>query len=50
MTYKIAALYKFVYFEDPQHVSKTLLSLSKKYSILGALIIAFEGINGTISG
>jgi predicted sulfurtransferase len=50
MSYKIAALYKFVYFVDPQKVSDTLLSLSKKHSILGALIIAYEGINGTIAG
>lgn len=48
--YKIAALYKFVYIADPQQASDTLLLLSKKYCILGALIVAFEGVNGTISG
>lgn len=47
---KVAALYKFVYISDPQFLSDTLLQLCKKHRILGALIIAHEGINGTIAG
>lgn len=48
--YKVAALYKFVYISDPQVVSDALLQLCKKHRILGALIIAHEGINGTVAG
>ena len=48
--YKIAALYKFVYISDPQNVSDSLNLLCKRYNILGALIIAHEGINGTLAG
>ena len=48
--FKIAALYKFVVISDPQNVSDTLSQLCKKYNILGALIIAHEGVNGTLAG
>ena len=48
--FKIAALYKFVFFSEPEIVSQTLLQLCKEHNILGALIIAHEGINGTVSG
>ena len=48
--YKIAALYKFVYLSEPQSVSDTLTELCKEHNILGALIIAHEGINGTLAG
>ena len=48
--YKVAALYKFVLIAEPQSVSDTLNHLCKKHRIQGALIIAHEGINGTIAG
>ena len=43
--YKIAALYKFIFMAGPQNVSDCLTQLCKKY----ALIIAHEGINGTLT-
>lgn len=48
--YKIAALYKFIFFSEPETVSETLLQLCNRHNILGALIIAHEGINGTVAG
>lgn len=48
--YKIAALYSFVLINDPQDVSDVLNELCKTYNILGAIIVAKEGFNGTISG
>lgn len=48
--YKIAALYKFVLISEPQSVSDTLHLLCKRHRIQGALIIAHEGINGTVAG
>ena len=48
--YKIAALYKFVLIKEPQSVSDTLNHLCGKHGIQGALIIAHEGINGTVAG
>lgn len=48
--FKIAALYKFVVVSDPQNVSDTLTQLCRKHNILGALIIAHEGVNGTLAG
>ena len=48
--FKIAALYKFVVISNPQNVSDTLTQLCKKHNILGALIVAYEGVNGTLAG
>jgi UPF0176 protein len=48
--FKVAALYKFVYFSEPDIVSDILHQLCKEHNILGALIIAHEGINGTVAG
>lgn len=46
---KIAALYKFVHVEDPSLLQSQLRELTGKYHILGMLIIAKEGLNGTIA-
>eukprot|EP01035_Chromulina_nebulosa_P064857 gene64857-88715_t len=47
--YKVAALYKFSNIEDPKATSVQIEESCNKYEITGALIIANEGINGTIA-
>ncbi|GAB5414594.1 MAG: rhodanese-related sulfurtransferase [Congregibacter sp.] len=46
----VAALYKFVHLEDYQALREPLLDACRKHNILGTLLLAEEGINGTISG
>ena len=48
--FKVAALYQFVYLPDLASLHASLVSQTKRYGILGGLIIAHEGLNGTISG
>lgn len=48
--FKIAALYKFVNIEDPESLKVELLAVCKELNIIGTLIIATEGINGTVAG
>ena len=50
--YKIASLYNFFLFEDDLIVEfkDRLLSIEKKNELSGLLIIAKEGLNGTICG
>jgi len=46
----VAALYKFVSFEELEPIQASLKELSGSLSIKGSLLIAHEGINGTIAG
>jgi UPF0176 protein len=46
---KIAALYKFAKVEDPPALKQKLREMTSKHNILGMLILATEGINGTIA-
>ena len=48
-SYKIAALYKFVEIENVETLFKALKELTTTHSIEGGLILAREGINGTIA-
>lgn len=48
--YKIAALYKFIKIEDPMLTQEVLTSACNQHEIRGTLILAHEGINGTIAG
>jgi UPF0176 protein len=48
--YKIAALYHFTRFDDPATVQGPLQSLCDAEKISGSLLLAREGINGTIAG
>lgn len=48
--YVIVALYKFVTLDDYQELRETLLEMLKSNEILGTLILASEGINGTVGG
>jgi UPF0176 protein len=46
----VAALYKFVSLPDYRELQAPLLSFSQSQEIKGTLLLAQEGINGTISG
>jgi len=47
---RVAALYRFARLEDPAALRATLESMCRKHGIRGTLLIATEGINGTIAG
>ncbi|HMV60412.1 MAG TPA: rhodanese-related sulfurtransferase [Agitococcus sp.] len=46
----VAALYQFKAVADPANLQQSLKDLCKTQEILGTLIVANEGINGTVSG
>ena len=48
--YLIAALYQFTPLQDPVSLKCQLETQCKALGITGALILAQEGINGTIAG
>ncbi|WP_204112367.1 rhodanese-related sulfurtransferase [Shimia biformata] len=48
--YVIAALYHFTRFDDPAAIRGPLLDLCQDNGICGTLLLASEGINGTIAG
>ena len=48
--YTIAALYHFTRFADPAALRGPLLTLCQTHDITGSLLLAGEGINGTIAG
>jgi len=48
-SFKIAALFKFTLIENPVEMKETLRELTSKHNIMGMLILATEGINGTIA-
>ncbi|MGV3002209.1 oxygen-dependent tRNA uridine(34) hydroxylase TrhO [Vibrio sp.] len=45
----VCALYKFVELKDHQSLQSPLLELMEKYAIRGTLLLAHEGINGTVA-
>lgn len=48
--YTIAALYHFTRFDAPDQLKAPLEDLCKAESVIGTLLLAHEGINGTIAG
>ena len=46
----VAALYRFTPFDDPVPLRKPLLAACEAHGIKGTLLLAREGINGTIAG
>lgn len=48
--YTIAALYQFTRFPDPAALKPALLELCLAQEVQGSLLLANEGINGTIAG
>ena len=47
---KVAALYQFARFNDPAALRAPLLELCRSVGVKGSLLLAPEGINGTIAG
>ncbi len=47
---RVAALYQFTRFEDPAAIKGPLLDLCVAQGVKGTLLLAREGINGTIAG
>ena len=50
MAYKITFFYKFVPLEDFEEIRKPLLETCHSLNIVGTILLAREGINGTIGG
>ncbi|MGL3819394.1 oxygen-dependent tRNA uridine(34) hydroxylase TrhO [Sphingopyxis sp. R3-92] len=50
MTHTVAALYQFAPFDDPAVLRQPLLDLCAAEGVKGTLLLAREGINGTIAG
>ncbi|MCY4306453.1 MAG: rhodanese-related sulfurtransferase [Aestuariivita sp.] len=48
--YQVTAFYHFVHFDDPRFLKYSLLKLCEDKKIKGTILLAQEGINGTISG
>jgi UPF0176 protein len=48
--FQVAALYHFTRFEDPQALRGALLSICDESGVKGTILLAHEGINGTIAG
>lgn len=48
--YLTAALYKFVSLPDYKHLQQPLLNICVQHNIKGTILLAKEGINGTIAG
>lgn len=48
--YLVCALYKFVALDDYQEIRQPLLEVMEQNNVKGTLLLANEGINGTVSG
>ena len=46
----VAALYKFVPLPDYEDLREPLLACCRKNEVMGTVLLASEGINGTIAG
>ena len=47
---RVTALYKFVAFEDPEALREPLFAQLSELGIKGTILLATEGVNGTIAG
>lgn len=47
---RVAALYQFTRFDDPAAIKAPLAALAQAQGVKGTLLLAREGINGTIAG
>ena len=50
MTFQVAALYRFARFADPAALRGPIEQLCKTLEIKGTLLLATEGLNGTLAG
>ena len=48
--YTVCALYKFTSLPDFQKLQSPIRSFLEQHEIMGTILLAHEGINGTISG
>lgn len=48
--YTVAALYRFTRFDDPAALRPPLIDICRQARVKGTLLLAHEGINGTIAG
>ena len=48
--FTVCALYHFTRFDDPAALQGPLIQLSRDHKITGTLLLAREGINGTVAG
>jgi UPF0176 protein len=46
----VCALYRFVHIDEPEAMREPLLELMRELRIKGTLLLATEGINGTVAG
>jgi len=49
MQYVVCALYKFVALEDFERLKQPILDQMLKHNVVGTLLLAHEGINGTVA-
>ncbi|MFT5693969.1 MAG: UPF0176 protein [Oceanicoccus sp.] len=49
-TFVVCALYKFVTLSDFEDIRDPLLEVMKAFNVRGTLLLAVEGINGTVAG
>jgi UPF0176 protein len=47
---RVAALYRFARFDDPHALREPLLACARAAGVKGTLLLAGEGVNGTIAG
>ena len=47
---RVAALYRFARFDDPAAVRERLEAVARDAGVKGTLLVAGEGINGTVAG
>ncbi|HEV2599221.1 rhodanese-related sulfurtransferase [Sphingopyxis sp.] len=48
--FQVAALYRFASFDDPAVLRQPLVDLCADLGVMGTLLLAREGVNGTIAG
>lgn len=46
----VSTFYKFVFLDNPREIQKLLLQCCNDYQVKGTILLAQEGINGTIAG
>ena len=47
---KVAAFYRFLDVDDPAGLRDALQSLCEQRALLGTILVANEGVNGTVAG
>lgn len=47
---KVAALYRFASFEQPELLQPQILAWCTQHGLKGTILVAFEGVNGTVAG